>query len=172
MKTRDLTLMALLVALGTATARIAWFSVGVAKATPVQHAINVMAALLLGPERAVAVALVIGLLRNLLGVGSLLAFPGGMVGAFLAGTLYRLTGRPWTAPLGELIGTGFFGALLAYPVAKYLLGASGAAFMFLLPFTLSSGVGAIVGFAIVAALPAQLRRSFAASQSRHIASPQ
>ncbi|HHV56609.1 MAG TPA: energy coupling factor transporter S component ThiW [Firmicutes bacterium] len=150
--------MALLVALGTATARVAWFSVGVAKATPVQHAINVMAAVLLGPERAVVVAFLIGLLRNLLGVGSLLAFPGGMVGALLAGTLYRLTGRTWAAPVGELVGTGLLGALLAYPVAKYLLGASGAAFMFVFPFALSSGVGAIVGFAIVSALPASLRR--------------
>lgn len=158
MKARELTLMALLVALGTATARFVWFSVGVAKATPVQHAINVLAAVLLGPERAVAVAFLIGLLRNLLGVGSLLAFPGGMVGAFLAGLLYRLTGRAWTAAVGELIGTGLLGALLAYPVAKYFLGASGAAFMFVFPFALSSAVGAALGLAVVSALPAYLRQ--------------
>ncbi|NLY50905.1 MAG: energy coupling factor transporter S component ThiW [Firmicutes bacterium] len=152
MKTRELTLMALLVALGTTTARFAWFSVGVAKATPVQHAINVMAAVFLGPERAVLVAFLIGLLRNLLGVGSLLAFPGGMVGALLAGLCYRLTGRTWTAAVGELVGTGILGALLAYPVAKYFLGSSGAATMFVFPFIVSSGVGAVVGFALVSAL--------------------
>src|SRR5699024_11503094 len=56
---------------------------------PAQHAVNVMAGIMLGPGPAVGIAFVIGLLRNLLGIGSLLAFPGGMVGAFMAGYFYK-----------------------------------------------------------------------------------
>ncbi len=47
-RTHRLVLMAVLVAIGTATAGTLWFPAGVAKAYPVQHAINVLAAVLLG----------------------------------------------------------------------------------------------------------------------------
>ncbi len=56
-RTHRLVLMAVLVAIGTATAGTLWFPAGVAKAYPVQHAINVLAAVLLGPMDAMAVAL-------------------------------------------------------------------------------------------------------------------
>ncbi|SHF00056.1 energy coupling factor transporter S component ThiW [Caldanaerobius fijiensis DSM 17918] len=155
-RVQRMVLMALIVAIGTFTAQYTWFSVGVAKAAPVQHAINVISAVLFGPWGALEVAFVIGLLRNLLGVGSLLAFPGGMVGAFLAGYLYRLTGKLYFAPIGEVIGTGIIGALLSYPIAKYILGSSGAAFMFVAPFSLSSGIGAIIGYTVILALASRI----------------
>lgn len=147
--TKRLTFMALIIAIGTFTAQYAWISVGVAKATPVQHAINVISAVLFGPWGALEVAFVISLLRNMLGTGSLLAFPGSMIGAFLSGYLYRLTYKKWAAPIGEVIGTGILGALLSYPVAKYILGSSGAAFMFVAPFSISSGIGAVLGYLII-----------------------
>jgi thiW protein len=90
-KIHRMVFMALIIAIGTFTSQYVWFSVGVAKVTPVQHAINVISAVFLGPWGALEVAFIIGLLRNILGVGSLLAFPGGMVGAFIAGYLYRFT---------------------------------------------------------------------------------
>lgn len=155
-ETKRLVTMALVVAIGTFTAQYAWFSVGVARATPVQHAINVISAILFGPLGSVEVAFAIGLLRNLLGVGSLLAFPGGMIGAFLAGYLYKATGKKWAAPIGEIFGTGILGALLSYPIAKYVLGSSGAAFMFVAPFSISSSIGAMIGYFIVMILPQAL----------------
>ena len=59
-----------------------------AKMSPVQHFINVVSAVLLGPGYAVGNAFIASLLRNILGTGSLLAFPGSMAGAFLSGILF------------------------------------------------------------------------------------
>ena len=44
---------------------------------------------MLGPGYAVGIAFGSSLLRNLLGWGTLLAFPGSMFGALLAGLFYR-----------------------------------------------------------------------------------
>ena len=43
----------------------------------------------LGPDYAVAIAFLISCLRNMFGTGSLLAFPGSMIGAFIAGMAYK-----------------------------------------------------------------------------------
>ncbi|GAB7386735.1 hypothetical protein BSNK01_05710 [Bacillaceae bacterium] len=151
-RTFRLTLMALLVAIGTMSAHVLWFPAGVAKAYPVQHAVNVLAAVLLGPGPAVAVAFLIGLLRNLLGVGTILAFPGGMIGAFLAGYLYRKTRRTWGAVAGEVIGTGVIGALVSVPIAQWFLQKATAAFAFVPPFFLSSLSGAFIGLCLLGVL--------------------
>src|SRR5699024_10908177 len=123
-RTRLLTTMALLVAVGTLGAQFIWFPAGIAKAYPVQHAVNVIAAVLLGPGPAVIIAFLISLLRNILGLGSLLAFPGAMIGAFLAGILYRKFQRNYFAAIGEIIGTGIIGAFAAVPFAKIFMGTS------------------------------------------------
>ena len=67
------------------------FSVPVlgSKCAPVQHIVNVVCAVVLGPGYGVGVAFVASLLRNLLGLGSLLAFPGSMIGALLSGLAYK-----------------------------------------------------------------------------------
>lgn len=153
--TRNLTLMALLVAIGTLSAHLVWFPAGVAKAFPIQHAINVLAAATLGPANAGIVALLIGIMRNILGVGTPLAFPGGIVGAVLAGLFYRAGRRPIYAAMGEVIGTGLFGALLSYPIAKYVLGKETITmFFFIIPFSISSISGAILGYLALAAIRA------------------
>jgi energy coupling factor transporter S component ThiW len=92
MDTKKLTLSALLIAIGTLTAHILYIPVGVAKCFPIQHAINILSAVILGPWYAVANAFLTSLVRNILGTGSLLAFPGSMIGALLAGILYKKTG--------------------------------------------------------------------------------
>ena len=51
------------------------------KCAPVQHMVNVFSAVILGPWWGVGIAFCASLIRNLLGIGSLLAFPGSMVGA-------------------------------------------------------------------------------------------
>ena len=89
MNIHKLTLAALLVAIGTLSAHLVYIPAGASKCFPVQHAINVLCAVILGPKEAVSVAFVISCLRNMAGTGSLLAFPGSMIGAFLAGLAYR-----------------------------------------------------------------------------------
>ena len=59
------------------------------KCAPVQHMVNILCAVLLGPYYGVGVAFVASLLRNLLGLGSLMAFPGSMFGALLCGLTYH-----------------------------------------------------------------------------------
>lgn len=54
--------------------------------------------------------------------------------------------------MGELIGTGLIGAIVAYPVAAFLLSREAAMFTFLIPFSMSSAVGAIIGVMAVGIL--------------------
>jgi energy coupling factor transporter S component ThiW len=152
MQTKKLTLSALLIALGTIAGNIIFIPVGAAKCFPVQHTINVMSAVLLGPGYAVANAFLISLLRNILGTGSLLAFPGSMLGAFLAGMLYLKFGSKLYAAAGEVFGTGILGGLLAFPMAKLLLGKDVAAFFFVVPFLVSTLGGSTIGYAILTVL--------------------
>lgn len=144
--------MAVFVAIGTIGAQLLWFPAGAAKAYPVQHAVNVMAAITLGPIPAVAIAFTIGLLRNLLGLGTLLAFPGGMIGALFAGYLYKWTRKPLAAVSGELAGSGMIGALFAVPFANILMGSSAGALAFLPSFFVSSISGSLLGWFVVTRL--------------------
>ncbi|WP_430789001.1 energy coupling factor transporter S component ThiW [Virgibacillus flavescens] len=148
-KTRMLTTMAVFIAIGTVGSQLLWFPAGIAKAYPVQHAINVMAAVMLGPGLAVIIAFMIGLMRNLLGYGTLLAFPGGMIGAFIAGFLYNRFGRKMFAVAGEIVGTGLVGSLFAVPYANVLMGSTFGAFVFIPSFLTSSITGAVIGYIVV-----------------------
>lgn len=152
MQTKKLTLSALLIALGTISGNIIYIPVGAAKCFPVQHTINVMSAVLLGPRYGVANAFMISLLRNILGTGSLLAFPGSMLGACLAGLLYLKLGSKIYAVAGEIFGTGILGGLLAFPIAKLLMGKDVAAFFFVVPFLVSTLGGSVIGYAILTVL--------------------
>ena len=146
MDNKKLTLSSLLIALGTLTGHLIYIPVGAAKAFPVQHLINVLSAVLLGPAYAVWNAFAISLLRNMLGVGSLLAFPGSMIGAFLAAYIYKKQRHYFSALLGEVFGTGILGALAAYPIAELLMGSSSAVFFFVFPFLISSLGGSIIAY--------------------------
>ena len=65
------------------------FPVFGSKCAPVQHMVNIICAVLLGPAYGVGAAFVASLIRNLLGLGSLMAFPGSMFGALLCGLVYE-----------------------------------------------------------------------------------
>ncbi|WP_445489007.1 energy coupling factor transporter S component ThiW [Niallia sp. 03133] len=151
-KTHQLVVMALFTAIGTFGSTVLWFPAGVAKAYPVQSALNVIAAVLLGPIPAVIIAFMTSLLRNLAGTGSLLAFPGSMIGALLAGYLYKKTAKTYLASLGEFVGTGVIAALFAVPYASILMGTKTGAFFFLPSFVVSSLAGSILGFLLVSRL--------------------
>lgn len=90
----------------------------------------------LGPIYGLFTAFGASLLRNIIGTGSLLDFPRSMVGSFLAGCLFNRFKRIELAVLGEIIGTGIIGALLAYPLATLVLGKEVAVFAYLVPFQL------------------------------------
>ena len=63
--------------------------VGIARVSPSQHFINVIAGALVGPWWGLATALVTSLVRNALGLGTPLAFPGSVFGVVLAGLAFR-----------------------------------------------------------------------------------
>jgi energy coupling factor transporter S component ThiW len=151
-QTRRLTISAMLVAIGTITGHLIYIPVGVAKMFPVQHMINVLSGVLLGPGYAVANAFSISFLRNLFGTGSLLAFPGSIIGAFLAGFLYQKTKNKLVAVLGEVVGTGLLGALAAYPIVTFILQQEVAAFFYVIPFTISTVGGSLIAYATLVLL--------------------
>ncbi|MDD7403283.1 MAG: energy coupling factor transporter S component ThiW [Butyribacter sp.] len=126
------------------------FPVFGSKCTPIQHLINILCAIFLGPSYGLAAAFIASLLRNLLGLGTLLAFPGSMCGAFLAGILYKYGKKPVFAFIGEVFGTAIIGGMLSYPVAAFLMGNQAAAlFTFVIPFFISSCGGTIIAIFLV-----------------------
>ena len=116
------------------------------KCAPTQHMVNVLCAVFLGPGYGVAAAFTASLLRNLLGVGSIVAFPGSMCGALLCGLTYQKTKNLPATLAAEVLGTGILGALAAYPLARAFLDPA------VLPFLLSTAAGSILAGALVFAL--------------------
>jgi len=136
-----------LVAIGVALAPYTSFPVGIAKINPAQHFVNVLGAVILGPWWAVIIAGVIGVLRNAMGVGTLLAFPGGMIGACLAGYFYRYFRQNiYAGAVGEVIGTGLIAPVVsALFVAPVLMGKA-IPLLALAPSFLGSTIaGAVLG---------------------------
>ena len=140
MQTRKMTSAALLIAIGTLSAHLIYIPAGVSKCFPVQHAINVMGAVLLGPDYAVAIGFIIACLRNMLGTGSLLAFPGSMIGAALAGLAYSR----YKTLTAAMAGTGIIGGFVAWIMATLLLGSNAVAWFFIPPFLVSTIGGSII----------------------------
>ncbi|MCM3726968.1 energy coupling factor transporter S component ThiW [Neobacillus cucumis] len=148
-KTYKLTLTAMMVAIGTITSNLVAIPIGFTKVFPMQHFLNVLSAVLLGPYYAVAQAFLVSLIRNLMGTGSIFAFPGSMVGALLASLLFLKTKKIFLAFAGEVIGTGILGALLSYPIATLILGQKATLFGFIPLFIFSSFAGALLGFLVL-----------------------
>ncbi len=131
------------------------FPVFGSKCAPVQHMVNILCAVLLGPWYGVGVAFVASLLRNILGLGSLMAFPGSMFGALLCGIVYWKTKHIAATLVGEVFGTSILGGLCAYPVAIFLMGKSAADIAFyayIVPFLVSTAGGALISAVILFSL--------------------
>lgn len=144
--TRRVAQAVILVSIGVALSPFTSFPIGIARVNPTQHFVNVVGAVLLGPWWALTVAGIIGALRNALGVGTLLAFPGGMIGALLAGYLYRWTRSVYVGALGEIVGTGILAALVsAWLVAPFLMQQTMAVGALLASFLASTVVGTVLG---------------------------
>lgn len=157
MKLRKLILSSMLIAIGTLLSQWVKFPVGPALCAPIQHMVNVIGAVLLGPIYAVINAFIISLLRNILASGTLLAFPGSMIGALLAGFAYQAGKKVWLSAAGEVFGTGILGSLFAFPIANLLLGKSVGALFFIPSFLISSLVGAGLALLVIPALTSQTK---------------
>ena len=120
------------------------------KCAPVQHMVNILAAVTLGPAWGVGIAFCASLLRNLLGLGSLMAFPGSMVGALCCGLVDKKCHILSRTCLAAAIGTGFLGALAAYPVARFAMGIAPAGFtVYMIPFFISTLAGSILAYLLL-----------------------
>jgi energy coupling factor transporter S component ThiW len=167
---QKLALAAIFVALGVL---LSTFSVpiGPARVFPFQHVINVVAGILIGPWYAVLSAIGISVIRNALGTGTLLAFPGSIFGALFVGYAYRWLRRSEAAfvePLGTVIVGGLVGyALIAGlaapttvlgflranpPAAQPYLGLFGGPLAIVASFAVSSIPGTILGYLVIQAL--------------------
>lgn len=128
------------------------FPVFASKCSPIQHIVNIMCAVFLGPAYGLTSAFLAALIRNLMGLGSLLAFPGSMFGALLCGIVYKYTKNVWLTCVGEVFGTAILGGLCAYPIAIAFMGQSAgniAFYAYILPFLISTSVGAIISAAVI-----------------------
>jgi len=131
------------------------FPVFGSKCAPVQHMVNILCGVLLGPGYGLGAAFAAALIRNLLGLGSLMAFPGSMFGALVCGLVYAKTRNIPGTLLGEVFGTAVLGGLCAYPVAIFFMGQSAAGLAFyayVIPFLISTAAGAILSAVVIYSL--------------------
>ena len=78
------------------------------------------------------------------------AVVGAVFGAFLSGLLYQKTQKLWMGYVGEVIGTGFISAMVAYPLMKQFYGLDAQSPFFYIPAYLpSSAVGGLMGCAVI-----------------------
>ena len=153
-QTLRLTVAAVLCAVAVVGSMLS-FPVFGSKCAPVQHVVNVLCAVLLGPWYGTAVAFVASLLRNILGLGSLLAFPGSMCGALICGLVFHKCKKIVPTAVGEVLGTGVIGGLLAYPIAVAFMNvdaASVAFYAYIVPFLISTVVGSVLAAIVVFSL--------------------
>ena len=133
------------------------FPVFGSKCAPVQHMVNILCAVLLGPWWGVGVAFVASLLRNLLGLGSLMAFPGSMCGALLCGVVFWKWKERIPTLVAEVFGTGVIGGLLAYPVGILFMNVDAGSVAFtayIIPFLISTVAGSVLAGVLIFALKA------------------
>ncbi len=151
---KKLALAAMLVALAVVGSTLSFPILG-SRCSPVQHMVNVLCAVLLGPGYGVIGAFLTSLIRNLLGLGSVLAFPGSMFGALLCGLIYKYRKNVWITCAGEVFGTAILGGLAAYPLALAFMGKNAgdlAFYAYVVPFLISTAVGAVLSAVFILAL--------------------
>ncbi len=145
MKTKDVARAVILVAIAVVLSPF-FIPVGISKCFPAQHMVNVLSAVILGPAYALLIATIAAIIRNILGLGTLLAFPGGMIGALLAGLAYRASRNIYMAGLGEIIGTGILGSFASvWIVAPLLMGKTMALATLMIAFSISTVGGTVIG---------------------------
>ena len=131
------------------------FPVFGSKCAPIQHMVNILCAVMFGPWYGVSVAFCASVIRNLLGLGSLMAFPGSMLGALLCGIAFWKSRNIPLTLLAEVFGTGILGGLCAYPIAILFMGMQAgeiAFYAYIIPFLVSTVGGAVISAVLLGAL--------------------
>jgi energy coupling factor transporter S component ThiW len=151
---RKMTLAALFAALAVLLSPFS-FPIGPSRCFPFQHAINGVAGVLLGPFWACGAALVASLVRNLLGTGTILAFPGSFFGALVVGMTAKLLPQKYRflAALTEPLATGTLGAWVACVMVSTPGGRSAMFVTLSAAFLLSSVPGSVLGCCLLRFLP-------------------
>ena len=114
------------------------FPVFSSKCAPVQHMVNILCAVFLGP-----------------GYGLAAAFAGSMCGALLCGLMYKKTQNLPATLCAEVFGTGIIGGLLSYPIAIAFMGVVAGSIgytAYVVPFLVSTVGGSIIAGVLVGAL--------------------
>jgi energy coupling factor transporter S component ThiW len=156
-RSKMIALAALFIAIGVVISPFTWFPVGPSKANPTQHVVNVLSGILLGPLWGAFIAFAIGLIRNILGVGTIFAFPGGIPGALIVGFLFHYIfkrlfsyNKAILAAFAEPIGTVLIGATISiYILIPAILSNITALMIFYLGWLASSVIGSIIGFLLL-----------------------
>ncbi len=116
---------------------------------PFQHFADVLAAVFLGPWYGCTSAFLCGVLRMLSG-RTIQAITGAIFGPILGGLIYRKTQNIYLVAVGEIVGTGLFGALASYPLMKLFYGLDAQSPLYYIPFYTPSAVfGAGMGVAVL-----------------------
>ena len=116
---------------------------------PFQHFVDVLAAVFLGPWYGCASAFLCGVMRMLSG-RTIQAVAGAVFGPILGGLIYRKTKNIYLVFVGEVIGTGFCGAMVSYPLMKWFYALDAQSPFYYIPFyTPSAVVGAGMGVAVL-----------------------
>ena len=148
---KKLTIASLLTAVAVVGSLFSFPILG-SRCAPVQHMVNLLCAVFLGPGYGLATAFAASFLRNLLGLGTPLAFPGSMVGALVCGLTYPKTHNLGATCVGEVFGTGILGGLAAWPIATLILGQTAAVYAYMGPFLVSTVGGSIIAGVVLFAL--------------------
>jgi energy coupling factor transporter S component ThiW len=157
--TTKVTLCAFFIALGFVLSLVS-FPIGPTRVFPFQHMINVIVGIMLGPIYAAAVGLGIGTLRIAAGTGTLFAYPGGIPGGIVVGSIFWYVWRHDESALTEPLGTAVGAILSALALAPFIgakplpsiLGLTAQWQLFVISFWFASIPGSVVGYVVVKAL--------------------
>lgn len=141
----------LFVALGVIASGV-HIPVGPTKVFPFQHTLNVLAGIILGPWYGALAAFLTGVLRIVLGTGTIFAIPGGIPGVVVVGVFYHYVRRCDWVGLLEPVGTGPIGATLSTYLVAPLVGRAGTLLFFQSAFLMSSIPGSIIGLLLLKVL--------------------
>ncbi len=75
-----------------------------------------------------------------------------MVGALVCGLVFDRTKKLLPTCIGEVLGTGVLGGMLAYPIAAFILGKDAALFTYVIPFLVSTAGGTVIAAILVTIL--------------------